>query len=126
VFEAWIDPAIAKRWLFARASRPLARARIDARAGRSFSLEDRDGSERIVWTGRYLEITKPRRLVFAYSSGDRSAAARVYVEIVPLAAGCELTLMHEGAPAKLSASIDGRWAGMLYGLAETLAYKRRD
>src|SRR5687768_4163810 len=60
VFDAWVDPDIARRWLFATASRPVARAKMDARAGRFFSLEDQD----VVWTGRYLEVARPRRLVF--------------------------------------------------------------
>ncbi len=117
VFDAWIDPDVARRWLFATASRPVVRARIDARAGRSFSLEDQD----VVWTGKYLEVARPRRLVFAYSANGRAAKARINVDIVPLAKGCELTLTHQGVLPELAASIDGRWAGMLYGLGETLA-----
>jgi uncharacterized protein YndB with AHSA1/START domain len=123
VFDAWIDPAVARRWLFAKASRPLTRARIDARAGRSFSLEEGDGG-RVVWTGKYFEVARPRRLVFDYSCNGRATRARINVEIVPLASGCELRLTHEGAPPGLAGGVDGRWAGMLYGLAETL--RRRD
>jgi uncharacterized protein YndB with AHSA1/START domain len=124
VFNAWVDPSVARRWLFAKASRPLARARIDARAGRSFSLEEGDAGQRVVWTGKYFEVARPRRLVFDYSSNGRATRARINVEIVPLASGCELTLTHEGAPPELAGGVDGRWAGMLYGLAETL--RRRD
>jgi uncharacterized protein YndB with AHSA1/START domain len=124
VFDAWVKPAIARRWLFAKASRPLARARMDARAGRSFSLEDRDEGGHVVWTGKYFEVERPRRLVFDYSGNGRATRARINVEIVPLASGCELILTHEGAPPELAGGVDGRWAGMLYGLAETL--RRRD
>jgi uncharacterized protein YndB with AHSA1/START domain len=124
VFDAWVNPDVARRWLFATASRPMTRVRIDARAGRSFSLEDRDGGERAAWTGRYLEVVRPRRLVFAYSDSTRARQpARIRVEIAPLAAGCELTLVHEGALPDEAARIDGRWAGMLYGLGETLKGK---
>jgi hypothetical protein len=31
VFAAWLDPAVAGRWLFATASRPLAHVQIDGR-----------------------------------------------------------------------------------------------
>src|SRR5687767_6344117 len=106
VFDAWVDPDIARRWLFATASRPVARARIDARAGRSCSLEDSDA----VWTGRYLEVARPRRLVFAYAARGRASQARINVDIVPLAKGCKLTLTHEGAPPEPAAGCDGRWA----------------
>src|SRR5512144_802142 len=43
VFNAWTDPALAGQWLFATASRPMARVCIDARVGGRFRLtEPRD------------------------------------------------------------------------------------
>ncbi|MCW5605067.1 MAG: SRPBCC domain-containing protein, partial [Burkholderiales bacterium] len=60
VFDAWLDPEVAGRWLFATAWRPPARVKIDARVGGSFCfVERRDGME-IEHAGAYVEIVRPR------------------------------------------------------------------
>jgi uncharacterized protein YndB with AHSA1/START domain len=41
VFEAWLDPALAGRWLFATATRPMTDVAIEARVGGSFRLARR-------------------------------------------------------------------------------------
>lgn len=121
VFDAWVDPGIAGRWLFATASRPMTSVAIDARVGGSFRLVDGQDGEAIEHTGEYIEIVPSRRLVFTVSMENHS---RVVVEIVPLEKGCELTLTHEGVPLDDASRTEGRWTGILYGLGVTLG--RRD
>ena len=41
VFDAWIDPGVAGKWLFATASRPMTDVEIDARVPGSFRFADR-------------------------------------------------------------------------------------
>jgi len=122
VFDAWLDPEVAGRWLFATASHPMSRVKIDARAGGSFRFVDgRDGDE-VEHTGDYIEIVRPRRLVFTLSVENHSRiATRVTIDIVPLERGCELTLAHEGVPPDRARGTENRWTGMLYGLAAILA-----
>ena len=68
VFDAWLDPAVARQWLFATASHPLAHVEIDARVKGSFCFVDRqDAVDGTRYTGEYLEITPPQRLVFTLS-----------------------------------------------------------
>ena len=118
VFNAWLDPGFAGRWLFATATRPVPRVKIDARAGGSFRFEDRRYGKAVVQAGRYLEIARPRRIAFTLAGN-----ARVNVEIVPLEKGCELTLLHQRVQPDEAGHVEGRWAGMLYGLATMLKPK---
>jgi len=120
VFESWLDPGIAGRWLFATAWRPMASVTIDARAGGAFLLAEQLDGKGAVHTGRYVEIVRPRRLVFALSGGKHSRGARVRVEITPMGAGCELTVVQESVLPGDAISTEGRWTGMLYGLATLL------
>jgi uncharacterized protein YndB with AHSA1/START domain len=121
VFEAWLDPAMAGTWLFATASRPMTQVEIDPRVGGGFRLRDDAGSANVEYRGRYVEIVPPRRLVFTLAlKNGAKAATRVIAEIVPRKTGCELRLTHENVPPDHASRIEGRWAGMLYGLGTKL------
>ena len=121
VFDAWLDPDIAGKWLFATASRPITRVRIDARVGGAFCFVDRNDGEHIEHTGVYSEITRPWCLAFTYSAGDHQPMiTRVVAQIMPLRKGCEVVITHEDVPRKFADRIESRWTGMLYGLGATL------
>jgi uncharacterized protein YndB with AHSA1/START domain len=121
VFDAWLDPGVAGRWLFATASRPMAHVEIDARVGGSFCFVDRRDGESTEYTGAYIEIVPRRRLAFTLSMEQHPhIITRVKVEIAPLKKGCELLLTHENVPQDHASHIEGRWTGILYGLGVTL------
>jgi uncharacterized protein YndB with AHSA1/START domain len=120
VFDAWLDPAVVRQWLFATASHPLARVEIDAKVKGSFCFVDRQEAADITrYTGEYLEITPPQRLVFTLSVA-KHVETRVTVEIAPLAKGCRLTVLHENVPREHADHMLGRWTGILFGLGATL------
>jgi len=55
----------------------------------------RQGTE-IDHLGEYLELDRPRRLVFTWTTrASLPETSKVVIEITPLAEGCELTLTHE-------------------------------
>jgi uncharacterized protein YndB with AHSA1/START domain len=123
VFDAWLDPKTAGAWLFATAWRPMSRVEIDARRGGPYRLADGKGTE---YTGRYIEIARPRRLVFTLSlANSPRVVTRVTAEIEPLRSGCELRLVHENVPPDRAPLTEGRWTGILYGLGETLDARGR-
>jgi len=126
VFQAWLNPQAAGRWLFATALQPMTEVAIDGRVGGAFRFAARDAGEAIEYTGRYLEIVPHRRLVFTLAMADRpGVVTRVTVEIAPRKTGCELTLLHERVPPDRAHHTEGRWTGMLYGLGATRAAARR-
>ncbi len=121
VFDAWLDPVVARRWLFATASRPLAHVEIDARVAGCFCFVERRARDVTRYRGEYIEIVPHRRLVFTLCSDAYPRVdARVRVDIAALAAGCELRLTQQNVPADHAEHIEGRWTGMLYGLGVTL------
>ena len=121
VFAAWLDPEVAGSWLFATASHPMAAVEIDARVGGRFRFVERRRGEIAEYTGEYVDIVPPRRLVFALAVGERPAVStRVTVDIVPSGKGCALTLIHDHVPRGLADRMEGRWMGILYGLGVTL------
>jgi uncharacterized protein YndB with AHSA1/START domain len=122
VFDAWLDPGIAGRWLFATASRAVEPVTLDARVGGAFRFVDDDDGERVEHSGVYVEIDRPWRLVFTLSAGDHAGSrTRVIAEIVPRNEGCELTVSHENVPPQCLSRTENRWTGMLYGLGRMLA-----
>jgi uncharacterized protein YndB with AHSA1/START domain len=124
VFDAWLDVEKASTFLFATASGRMVRAEIDARVGGSFTFVDRRDGEDVEHTGTYLEIDRPRRLVFSFSVPKYSSAVtRVTVEISPIGSGCELVLTHEGVLPEHSSQTESGWNGILEGLSSAVSRK---
>jgi uncharacterized protein YndB with AHSA1/START domain len=122
VFDAWLDPARAGRWLFATPTGVMTRVEIDARVGGTFRFVDRRNGEDFEHVGTWLELDRPRRLVFEFGvprfSPDRT---RVTVEIEPRGSGCELVLTQEGVLPDFRARTEAGWSMLLDGLDAILA-----
>ena len=127
VFDAWLDPERIGRWMFGRLLRDeeVVRITLDARVGGRFSFVVRRGGEELDHVGHYLEIDRPRRLVFTWTvAPEPEEGSRVVIEIVPVdepkGRGCVLTLTHE-LPAEWADYLDrtrDAWAKML-GVLDT-------
>jgi uncharacterized protein YndB with AHSA1/START domain len=118
VFDAWLDPAKARQFLFTTPTGQMVQAETDPRVGGRFTFTDRRDGEDIVHTGEYLEIDRPRRLVFTLSVPKYSSdVGRVTIEIEPLDSGCELTLTNDGVPPGFEEPAVAGWSAILAGLA---------
>jgi uncharacterized protein YndB with AHSA1/START domain len=122
VFDAWLEPQTAAKWLFATPTGQMVRVEIDAHVGGRFSIVDRRGGEEIEHTGEYLEIDRPRRLVFTFGVPKYSPLFnRVTIDIAASDAGCELTLTQENVPDEYLGRNEKGWIGILIELEEAIA-----
>jgi len=121
VFGAWLDPKTVGKWLFATPTGKMSKVKIDARIGGSYLIvECREGAD-VEHIGEYLEIERPRRLVFTLKVPKYSQEiTKVTVEIRALESSCELTLTHEGVLADYIASTTSGWNMILDQLSTTL------
>ncbi len=121
VFDAWLDPNTAGKWLFATPTGKMVKVKIDARVGGSYVIvEQRDGVD-VEHLGEYLEIDRPRRLVFTLKVPKYSQEnTKLTIEIRALDSGCELTLTHEGVLPDYMASTTSGWNMILTQLAAKL------
>ncbi|MCP3731653.1 SRPBCC domain-containing protein [Sphingomonas sp. MG17] len=100
VFDAWLDPEMARRFLFATPDGKMQTVEIDARVGgRALIVERRergDAAHRL----KYEVIERPSRLVFLFAAdpAEEGEWTRVSIEIAPTETGCTLTLTHEMDP----------------------------
>ena len=122
VFDAWLDPAIARRFLFATPTGEMIRAETDPRVGGKFVFVDRrpDMGD-VLHTGEYLTIDRPTRLVFtfavpAYDPGFTT----VEVEITPTAAGCDVKLTQRDTPDEWVEQSAKGWSMILDALEAAL------
>ncbi len=117
VFDAWLDPAKASKFLFATPTGQMIRVDIDARVGGSFNITRRDGED-VEHVGTYLEIDRPRRLVFTFGVPKFSdQITRVTIDLKPVPTGCELTLTQEEVPAEWLDRTHEGWGKILDGLS---------
>lgn len=116
VYDAWLDPEKASKFYFATATGFIVRCEIDARVGGRFTLVDRRDGEDVAHTGTYLELERPRRIVFSFSVEKYSNdSTRVTIDIAPLERGCDVTITHElpAAHADAARRTSEGWAKML-------------
>ncbi len=126
VYDAILDPDMIARFMFGPLLREETILHIlaDARVGGAFSYKVRRGDTDIDHIGRFVELDRPRRIVFTWAiagAGDDNPSV-VTVDITPTAEGCSLRLVHE-MDEQWAEFIDrsrGAWEKMLGVLATLL------
>jgi uncharacterized protein YndB with AHSA1/START domain len=122
VFDAWLDPKLAGRFLFATPTGQMVKAEIDPRVGGKFNFTDRrpDMGD-VEHVGSYLEIDRPRRLVFEFAvPAYDPTKTRVTIEIAPSGSGSELTLTHDGVLEGWVTQTQAGWGVILDGLEKVV------
>jgi uncharacterized protein YndB with AHSA1/START domain len=104
VFDAWLTPAVAARFLFATRTGNVLHCEIDPQVGGGFTVTDRrpvaDGEESFLEArhrGVYIEIDPPGRLVFDLSiEPSFDTPTRVTIDVVPMGVNMsDLVLVHD-------------------------------
>jgi uncharacterized protein YndB with AHSA1/START domain/predicted enzyme related to lactoylglutathione lyase len=128
VFDAWLDPAVARQWLFTSPDTDITarRVEIDARVGGKWLMTNPCEGMELEGVGEYQEIDRPRRLVFTFAIPMFGPDVdRIVVEIVPDGAGCLLTLTHEKLPLEFHDGTRSGWGKMFKRLDAIVAVIRR-
>ncbi len=128
VFDAWLDPATAGRWLFATDEGEMKKVEIDPRVGGGFTIVELRGDQDAFHSGRYVELERPRRLAFDFATDpDEPHPSRVEVAIEPDGDGCELVLVHDIRPewADWAERTRQGWEKILAGLEAHLERRAR-
>ena len=138
VFDAWLTPGQASRFLFRTRTGNVMQCEITPEVGGGFTVTDRrpaaDGDESVfdvVHMGKYVEIDRPKRLVFDFSvlTFGSDDATRVTVDIQPLGPmACELTVSHALGSSNLAHNMEESsrkgWDAMLANMERELFPRR--
>ena len=121
VFDAWLDPEGVGRWLFATAEGRMERVSVDPRVGGRFQIDERRGDELARHWGTYVEIDRPRRLVFDFATSFEDTPTGVTVTIAADGDGSILTLRHERVGSEWEDRTRQGWSMILAHLGSALA-----
>lgn len=138
VYDAWLTPGQASRFLFRTRTGNVMQCEIQPEVGGGFTVIDRrpaaDGDESVfdvVHMGKYVELERPRHIVFDFSvlTFGSEDPTRVTVDIAPVSPmACELTLTHDLGASEHARMVEESnrkaWTNML-ALIERELFPRR-
>lgn len=118
VFDAWIDPALISKWILSPSGDDrIIHVKADVRAGGRFSFKLLRQGQEIDHFGEYVEVDRPRRLVFTFDAvvGDTPSASHgtptlITVTLAALPGGAtELTLTAARIPREYAERTESGW-----------------
>lgn len=115
VFDAWLEPAMIRRWMFHNPPNEVSKVDNDRVVGGAFSIVERTDDDEIDHFGRYVEFQRPNKLVFSLRVPKHyPGETMVTVGIEAAVHGCDVTLTQTGVAAEVT---ERAWRNMLESLA---------
>ncbi|HEY3739195.1 MAG TPA: SRPBCC domain-containing protein [Bryobacteraceae bacterium] len=116
VFDAWLDPALIRRWMFAREE--IFAVKLDPKPGGKFSIIETSSEGNVDHFGEYRKIERPSLLVFTLSVPLHfSGSTLVRVELSPRDGGCVMIFTQTGVSKEVTGEA---WEEMFMFLAIVL------
>jgi uncharacterized protein YndB with AHSA1/START domain len=123
IFDLWTKPDLMARWMSPFPGAVHCTASSDLRPGGAFSLVMVSGELSREVSGTYVQIDRPRKLVFTWMGPlTNSVTTLVTLELNPLGDETDLVLTHERLPT--TAIVEGHtrgWGIILDHLADAVA-----
>lgn len=119
VFDAWLDPAKARRFFFATPDGEMVVCEIDPRPGGKFNFTDRRPEHgEVAHLGELEVLERPSLIVFTFAvPAYEPTVTRVRIEIQPDGSGSRLVLTHEDVLPEYEEQTTWGW-GMILGNLE--------
>ena len=101
IFDLWTKPELMVRWMSPFPGAVDCKATCDPRPGGGFSLFMASGDASREVSGTYVEVDRPRRLVFTWVGPlTNDVTTLVTVELNPLGDETDVVLTHERLPTQ--------------------------
>ena len=123
IFDLWTKPDLMVRWMSPFPGAVDCKASSDLRPGGTFSLVMSSAEASREVFGTYVEIDRPRKLVFTWMGPlTNNVNTLVTVELIPRGDETDLVLTHERLPT--SAILEGHtkgWGNILDHLSDAVS-----
>lgn len=122
VFELWMDPESVKVWMCPAPEIRISDLQWPAEVGAAYRIVMDLGDHEVAFSGKYVEITPPRRFSFTWSSTRTDEVETlVTVELQEVDDGTSLQLTHERLPTPEAVEAHlGGWVNILARLEHLL------
>ncbi len=121
VFDAWLDPKMLSMFMLPMPGMPESDVENDPREGGTFTITMHAGDDLLPHTGEYLEINRPDKLVFTWTSTavDDSTVTLDFTKIDDGTTNVSLSHV-KFIDEKTRSDHEGGWSNILEKLNEIL------
>ena len=125
VYDAFLDVNTAKKFMFATSDGEMVVAEIEPRVGGSFTFVDRRDGIDVMHVGEYMEMKRPKRLVFSFMVPQYSSESTVVTMDFTWknTSVCDVMLRHSGVSKEYEEETAIGWKEMLKAAEEALKDK---